>query len=238
MRCKEAATDLMCPRHEAEWEIAGSPALTQPAAAEPAQGDALTLAVPKALQGELATARGEAQAYLQAVADMPNVSDEDLALCADVVNHAKDRAKALDEQRKSVTAPLNEVVKTVNSWFKPPIEFWGSVKSLAGEKITQALAARDQQKREALAEIQAGAGEASAEAFAVVQRVDDAPLGVSVRRTLKYRVTDMSQVPEGLTVRVVNDDAIKALVEQHGMALQVPGIEVYEDVTVAAGRSK
>lgn len=58
--------------------------------------------------------------------------------------------------------------------------------------------------------------------------------GVSSRKTWKWRLVDESKVPRKYLV--LNTVAINSAVKSLGKAADIPGIEVYEDTGIAAGR--
>ncbi len=242
MRCIAPCADLLCPRHEQEWRDAGMPALTTqtdqaPAkAGKEAESGALVLSVPASLQTELTTARHEAQESLALIAELSTDTEEDRALCSELMKMAAGKVKDLDAQRLTVTKPLNEIVKTVNSWFKPAIEFYGQAKELLGDKLAAALVQQETARKEALALIQENAGDAPAEVFDVAHAPVDAPNGAQVRRTLKYRVTDIKALPDYLKYEVPDAHKIELLVKAEGLKLTIPGLEVYEEVSVGVGR--
>jgi hypothetical protein len=88
----------------------------------------------------------------------------------------------------------------------------------------------------ALREIEAGAGEASAEAFAAATSVHQAPANVTLKPRFTWRVTDLASVPERFTRRVPHEAAIEFEITQFGEKTNIPGIAVTRDMGII-GRS-
>lgn len=62
--------------------------------------------------------------------------------------------------------------------------------------------------------------------------------GIHHRRAWKFRITDPSKVPvsfAGVEIRPVDEKAIRKLVNASKGNVQIPGVEVYEDVTIVVG---
>lgn len=58
--------------------------------------------------------------------------------------------------------------------------------------------------------------------------------GVSVRKVFAFRIVDPSKVPDSF--KVIDESKIRGVVRSLGLAANIPGVQVYEDTQVAAGR--
>jgi hypothetical protein len=233
MRCTMKSGDLLCEKHAIEWKAAGCPPLVRDLSLAP-RGDSLATLEPTRV--EMEAERHRAQEALAIIAALPVETEEDRAFIAQCINQATAEVKRLEEKRKGVVAPLNQVVKTVNGWFSPAVEFYSQAKALLSNKLAERIKRLESERTAALAEIQAGGGEASPEAFLVAHASASAPAGTTVRRRLKWRVTDLSKVPDTCLTTIINEGAVDGIVAEYGLKTNIPGIEVYEDITVGAGR--
>lgn len=115
---------------------------------------------------------------------------------AALANVAGDRVKELETQRTSVTKPLNEVLRTVNGWFKPLQESLQAFRGAAKARLLEHQKAQEAERTKALAQIQEGAGRAPDEAFAIAHRPIETPAGLTERVTYEVQVFDHEQIPK------------------------------------------
>lgn len=221
MRCVDRASDLLCERHEQEWNEAGKPSLQAADSPRPAQGGGL---LPVHVRAELDTERGRAQEALQLIQSLPLATSQDLELAGGLYNEARARVKALEEKRKSVTDPINAALREINGWFRPVREFYESCGKALNERMAARLAELKAEQDEALAKIQELKAEAPAEAFEIAHRPAEAPSNVGVAEVLEYQVVDFSALPD--EYKLVNDAKIKQALRERGVALAIPGIVV------------
>lgn len=193
-----------------------------------------TALVPAELEGELTQERGRAQECLQMIQTLTIESQADLDLAGELLGSAKAKIKELEEQRKSVTGPLNQVVKTINGWFKPVTEFYESCERALKERVAEHTLAQQAKQDAALAEIEAGAGDASAEAFAAATQVTENPSNVSTRVRWIWTVENWALVPGKYKKLVLDEAAVAAEVEAHGDRAAIPGITITKDIQVIA----
>lgn len=79
----------------------------------------------------------QAQRALAGAEDFTVDSDEMLEAAAEDLRRIKAQQKAVEEQRTSITAPLNQVLKAVNDLFRPPAQFLQQAESrLKGAMLT------------------------------------------------------------------------------------------------------
>lgn len=109
---------------------------------------------------------------------------------------AHERVKALEAERTSVTKPLNEVLRTINGWFKPTRDSLEAFQATAKQRIGARLAELRAEQDAALAQIESGAGRAPDEAFAIAHQAVEVPAGMSARTVYELRVDDLEQIPK------------------------------------------
>lgn len=119
---------------------------------------------------------------------------------AALANHAADRIKELETERTKVTQPLNQVLRTVNSWFKPLQESYEAFRDTAKRRLLAHQKAMEAERSAALEVIQEGAGQAPDEAFAVAHRPIEVPAGMASRVTYKVQVDDPALIPRAFLV--------------------------------------
>ena len=226
MRCKSPAGDLLCEKHEQEWRDAGSPALTK----ENEPGT--SLAIPTHIQAELTTERAKYQDAIQMVRTMPLTNQTQIDKAGQFVGMAQTKIKELEEQRKSVVQPLNNVVKEINSWFRPVVESLETVRDILKERIAESIAAGQKAQDEALRKIEEGGGKADASTLLVAHNTPVAPSNITVRKVLVGRVVDFSKLPDRF--KEVNVSALKAAVTSGEK--DIPGV-VIEEQDQVIGRS-
>lgn len=70
--------------------------------------------------------------------------------------------------------------------------------------------------------------------MAPVQKLTPKVAGISMRKTWAFRIVNPTLVPN--QYRVIDEAKIRGVVRSLGPASNIPGVEVYEETTVAAGR--
>lgn len=71
---------------------------------------------------------------------------------------------------------------------------------------------------------------------APVQKATPKVAGVVLKKSFAFRVVNPALVPAQYKVTTINEAAIRAVVRGLGMAANIPGVQVYEETSVAAGR--
>lgn len=226
MRCKNPAPDLLCAKCEDKWREAGSPALTK----ENEPGT--SLAIPTHIQAELTTERAKYQDAIQMVRTMPLSNQTQIDKAGQFVGMAQSKIKELEEQRKSVVQPLNNVVKEINSWFRPVVESLETVRDILKERIAESIAAGQKAQDEALRKIEEGGGKADASTLLVAHNTPVAPNNITVRKVLVPKVLNFNLLPDRF--KEVNMPALKAAVAAGER--DIPGVLI-EDVDQVIGRS-
>lgn len=160
------------------------------------------------------------------------VKDQPTAdFCNKVLIEVKTRAKALTEQEKTATAPINQALTTIRGWFRPVKDGYGQIETLLKGKLAEwdrevrALeAARLQAATEAF---QAGAQETGLALLNQVQVSQDTATtakGTSVRTTWDFEITAPNSVPRELCSP--DEKLIRAAVKLGHR--EIPGVRVFE----------
>lgn len=212
VRCKLGATDLLCPAHEQEWKDQGAPNL----------GSNL----PTQVQADLTGERHAMQQVLARLQALPISTQEDLDKLGDFAGQVQTRIKELETQRKTVTDPLNQAVKEINSWFRPVTDTCKAVVSSCKEMIQDRLKAMQAEQDKALRLVEAGGGVADRATLMLAHDSVEAPANVSARTSLSYRVVHDALIPQRYWKRVLDHDAIMSEIDLHGKATDIPGLEI------------
>lgn len=193
------------------------------------------------------------------------ITDQDsYDLAAAELRAVKTRYKDLEAKRQELTVPLNQVLKGINSLFKPPMEGLEEVerilkrkmigyteeverKRLEAERAAAEAARLAEEEAKILAEdigLEQDTGEAAilAAAAAPVVEVVAKTEGISkIRVTVKARVTDKAALiaavatrPDLIDILSVNESALNALAKALGHNLKIAGVETYDDKTISA----
>lgn len=162
--------------------------------------------------------------------------------CNPVVEAAHRAHAAACKQKRDLEAPLVEAENAL----KGSMSLYLAAEDRKRREAEALLAAEakrieeEQQMREALALEAAGETEA-AEAVIAAPIVAPAivlprPMaaGVAVRKVWKHRVVNAAKVPDAY--KVIDEKKIAGVVRQLGQAANIPGVEVYADTQIAAGR--
>lgn len=192
--------------------------------------------LPVKVQESLTVERKSAQESLAMIVNLAITSQADLDFAGELLGLTKSKIKELEAQRTSVTGPLNQAVKTVNGWFKPVTEFYGSCEKALKEKIATHMLAEQAKQDAALREIEAGAGDASPEAFAAATSVHEAPKNVSLKPRFKWTVTNWAIIPGRFKKMVLAEDLVEREIAEHGINANIPGLLIERDMGII-GRS-
>lgn len=179
---------------------------------------------------------------------------------AEILKAIKAALNSTEEQRKEITQPLDASKKRVMDLFRP---FTDSL-AAAERKLKQRLVSwKNEQDRIAREEARKADEKArkdreklekqaaDAEAAGRTERADalrdravsivaavpitEAPRvsGISTRKIYKFRIVDASKVPD--QYKVIDEKRIGAVVRALKTDANIPGVEVYEETSLAAG---
>jgi len=205
--------------------------------------------VPEELQEQLVPYQGAqkeaienhdtAKEVLASIKAMEIVDDASFKEAADILKQVKTWTKELEGKRDSVTKPLNAVLTVIRGWFKPTLDTLSQAEaslkhSIAGYELM--ARAKNEAAMKAMAEA-AQAKDMPGVSLAVSGIVGTPKVaGLNVRKVLKWRVVDASQVPrEYLSIDPSKvDAAVTAAKGTITPVPSIPGIEFYEDSVVSA----
>ncbi len=190
------------------------------------------------LKAELVTEASEAKEALTEVTAFEITDNESMTFAADVLAETKGNHKRLDDKRKEITQPINAALKATNLLFKPALDFYKMCESAIKMKMLQANTRAQQAAQAALQAAGEAAAEGDTEAITTeIAKHDDAvnlPAadGVQYRTTWKFNIIDATLIPrEFLTPDL---KLIEGHIRHKKSATVIPGIEVYEDQSVAS----
>lgn len=197
------------------------------------------LAAYKRAAGDLESDHADARSALVCAGDLALATDADAEFAGEIVREVKAKHRELDDRRKQVVAPLNEVVRTINSWFKPPMEELERVERVIKTKIAEFVRKREEEARDALARAAEAATSTEAEqALSALAALAGPPTGTSVRMQWKWRITDEASVPRAfLSVDAGKVTShLRGSVKDQGAPEPVAGLEFYQEPIVAVRR--
>lgn len=165
-------------------------------------------------------------------------SPEDHAWAAQQMLAVKKQSKDLDTEMKTATKPMNDALNVVRGWFKKVTQPLDQIEAVLKRKIGEYEFAKQQEQQKAVnaaaAAFSQGQGQAGIELLNKVEAATaQKQTGVSVRRVVKFRYTNVNSVPREYCAPV--DALVRARVAVDGMKTQIPGVEVFE-ASVVSGR--
>ncbi len=161
------------------------------------------------------------------------LTQEDLDLANDTTKDVKRKFKDTEERRTSITKPINEGLRRVNAVFKPLLDQYSQSESLLKQKVAAGLKYLQAEQTRKLQEVAvlSQAGDMVGAKAMLLSTPDAAlPSGTSIREILKYKVVDISKVPDEYLLLVVNDAAVQVALASG--AKEIPGIEIYTEDSV------
>jgi len=191
-----------------------------------------------ALKAELVTETTDAEQALTEIVGFEITDNDSMSFAADVLAETKGNFKRLDDKRKEITQPINAALKATNALFKPALDFYKRCETLIKNKMLKANAHAQQAAQAALAEAGAAAAEGDTEAVstAIVAHDDAVNLpaadGIQYRSTWKFNIVDELKIPREFMTPDLK--LIEGHVRHKKNATVIPGIEVYEDQSVAS----
>lgn len=187
---------------------------------------------------------------------------EECETAAGVLAEIKGQARNLEDRRKEITGPLDDAKKRIMDLFRAPAaalaEAERAIKAAIGKfhedqeriRIEQERAQRELQQREQerLRKLAAKAEErgdtAKAEEFAAKEQqvASFQPTGLaegtagiqgmSIRKNWTFRITDEAKIPREYLIP--NETMIGKFAQATKGKVQLPGIEIYEETSIAS----
>lgn len=139
-----------------------------------------------------------------------------------LAQHAQTKINEIEATRKRATKPLNATLREINGWFRPAREAYESVKAACQQAMLAYERTRESEKAQALA--------SGDHATAMATEPVALPAGTHARTRWAFRVVDFAQVPREFLA--VNAARVQTVVDAQREKTAIPGIEVYEDVTL------
>ncbi len=115
------------------------------------------------------------------------------SICADIITQAKE----IDAKRREFVDPLNEVVKNLNAFFKPPLEWLDKCEAILKKKLVLFVNSEAEKRDQLL--LQAGQQNDSDLSEALIEQAEIHAIpkvtGVSMRTIWKGEVVDADKIP-------------------------------------------
>jgi len=189
-----------------------------------------TLIPSPTVKAELETEAKDASEVLAMIEEFEIDTQEDYDFANEALGDVKSSWKTLEAKKKSVTKPLNDVLKEVRGWFKPAQDHYKKAEGIWKTKLAEAHRKAQEAQDKALKEVQEAhaAGNADGVKTALVksqtseiQQADN----ISVIQGWDFEVTDESKVPRQYMVPDVK--AIGGVVKSLGEKADIPGVRVF-----------
>lgn len=159
-------------------------------------------------------------------------NDEEEEFFGALLREIKSHWHNLEEQRTSITGPMNRALRAVNDLFRPVSKALETEEVILKRKLA---AYADAKARAYQASVQvvadASTPEAALTAMAQVAPPTSGPEGISIRKVWKFEVVDPNLVPREYCSP--DADKISAALSS---GVQIPGVRIYEDSIVSARR--
>lgn len=163
---------------------------------------------------------------------LPVTNDQEEAFAAQLLREVKEHWTSIDAQRKTITKPLNEVVKATQAVFKPILGVLEDEERILKDKLAGYAEVKESRNTAALqAAAVAPTPQVAQQAMAFVAPVA-APPGVSIRKVWKFEVTDPDLVPRELCSPDPQKISNRAAVTQ-----DIPGVRFFQESVVTSRRT-
>lgn len=192
----------------------------------------ITKAAPEADVAKLASYRSQATELAAFLRSAPCSTAAEEAWFSSQLSSVRGLLKSLEDERTSITKPMLEAKRRVDGLFAPATKPLQECEGIIRGKLADAARARFAAEAEArrLAAEAAAAGDPGAAIVALASAPEAVvTTGSSARVVRKWRVVDLAAVPrEYLTV---DTESVEAALTA---GVEIPGVEVYDDVAVRA----
>lgn len=141
------------------------------------------------------------------------------SMCADVITQAKE----IDGKRREFVDPLNEVVKNLNAFFKPPLDHLDKCETLLKKKLVSFVNGEAEKRDQLL--LQAGRQDDSDLSEELIEQAEAHEIpkvaGVSMRTTWVGEIVDPDEIPREYMIPDLK--TLKALTKAKGGDPGIPG---------------
>lgn len=183
------------------------------------------------IQAEIMPEQTEVEAALDRLRALVISDDGILNWAAEMLKHAKGRARDLNERRKEVTGPILAAKAAIDGLFNPLIERYGQAEAILKSKIAEHTNAVEAQRR-AVMTASAAEHAAGGTPTAIVPEPVQVQ-GVSVRKVWDFEVTDPAQVPRDFCTP--DPGKLRAWMKLGGDSpATIPGVRFFQRDQVAA----
>ncbi len=175
-----------------------------------------------------------AQEALQVVSGWQIETQQDMDEAGEMKADFFSRRKLLEEKLKEITGPILTAEKAARNLFKPAISMLKNNEDIVTAALRDYELRRMQERRAALAEIAESGGKASEATLAIAHGANHVDLAEQVgsRRVFVAKLVDERLVPDEYIIRVVDIAKIQRLVTDKMGQVEIPGIEITEDVQI------
>lgn len=160
-------------------------------------------------------------------------SQEDYEFAEQGRNEAKAVWDTLEQERKSITQPINAALKKINDWFKGPKTSLEKIQRTIEQKMKEARAAAKQREEELLQ--QALQAENPQELMIASSQASLESSTTTMQDRWVFEVTNADEIPRSFMVPDLK--AIGAVVAARGEQTKIPGIRVWNDPIVKRARN-
>ena len=167
--------------------------------------------------------------------------DQGLAIASEDLAALSKRAKEIEAARKLFVKPLDDCKKEIQAVFKPAQNLYDEAIRIIKRGIADYTVEQERKAAEARAKAEA---EAAALVVAAVPEKAAKPKGVSTSKKWRGKVTDLAAFlhyaadhPEVQACVEVKAGALDRIIAATGGAVEIPGVEAYQE-TIIASRGK
>jgi len=167
-------------------------------------------------------------------------SKDDYTKAIDIVAKLKDAGSTIKNKKESITKPLNEALRNARSLFAPIEDQYECAEKIIKGKLLEYKRKIDEEARieenKIAAKLEKGTikTETAERKIEAIDRIDSTTRGkvgeIQVRKIKKVRVIDESAIPRNYLV----PDMVAIRRDALGGTM-IPGVEVYEEESIAAG---
>lgn len=184
------------------------------------------------IKNSIAVHKAEADSILKMVEVFEVNNKDDYSSLGDILVDIKTQFKAIEKERKTVTEPLNAIIKKVNGWFKPASKDFEKIEKTIKRKMADYQLSQKQRQNEALAQ----AVEQEDPRF--LQKATSLQMekvqGISSRVIWRFEIVNTDLLPDHLCKRVPDNEAIDKIVQEKRDDTAIPGVRVIKDVQISA----
>lgn len=259
-RCKVDAQESadnpygLCNQHSNEWIVLGKSELKPTAPRKPKSDAPATSDALEVIRAEIAPVRTNLEAILgfavQVPLDCQHVNgiglgsylgrpDRDGMTGLDALGMVREMARQqiqmLEEKRTSVTKPMLDTKRTVDSWFRPATEQCEAIMNACTDRLNSYERERLAMQRAAAVQVRAAPDDPSVLAVAH-HTTAPLPQEVETRTRFVVRVIDFAKVPPEFLL--FNQQLADSYVSHKRGQCTIPGCEITEEpYVVASGRT-